>query len=102
VQETSSPQRKSDKKKLNSLNDSANNSSTDASSAGSHRLFLGSVGVNGTLRLGGVRAALGLLALLVRLVDGNGVPGLGVGHAALLLRDVALKRKLLVILRVFF
>jgi hypothetical protein len=60
-------------------------------SAGSHRLFGGSVGVDGALSLGSVGAALGLLALLVRLVDGDGVPGLGVGHAALLLGDVTLE-----------
>jgi hypothetical protein len=60
-------------------------------STGSHRLFGGSVGVDGALGLGSVGAALGLLALLVRLVDGDGVPGLGVGHAALLLGDITLR-----------
>ena len=89
--------RTDDKKKLNSLNDSTNNSSTDTSSAGSHRLFCGSVGVDGALGLGGVGAALGLLALLVRLVDGDRVPGGGVGHAALLLGDIVLKERSLVL-----
>jgi hypothetical protein len=87
-----SPTRRDDKKiKLNSLNDSTNNSSTDTFSAGSHRLYRGSVGVDGSLGLGSVGTALGLLALLVRLVDGDGVPGLGVGHAGLLVGDVALE-----------
>ena len=54
------------------------------------RLFLRPVGVNGAHRLGGVGAALRLLALLVGLVDGNRVPGRGVGHALLLGGDLAL------------
>ena len=54
------------------------------------RLFLRPAGVDGAHRLGGVRAALGLLALLVGLVDGDRVPGRGVGHALLLGSDLAL------------
>lgn len=54
------------------------------------RLFLRPVGVNGAHRLGGVRAALGLLALLIGLVNGDRVPGRGVGHALLLGGDLAL------------
>jgi uncharacterized membrane protein len=59
-----------------------NNSSTDSTLV--CRLFLRPVGVDGAHSLGGVRAALGLLALLVGLVDGDGVPGGAVGHALLL------------------
>lgn len=65
-----------------------NNSSTDFTLV--CRLFLRPVGVDGAHRLGSVRAALGLLALLVGLVDGNGVPGRGIGHALLLGGDLAL------------
>ena len=54
------------------------------------RLFPGSVGVDGAHGLGRVGAALRLLALLVGLVNGDGVPGGGVGHALLLGRDLAL------------
>jgi hypothetical protein len=54
------------------------------------RLFLRPVGVNGAHGLGGVRATLRLLALLVGLVDGNRVPGRSVGHALLLRGDLAL------------
>lgn len=54
------------------------------------RLFLGPVRVNGAHGLRSVRAALGLLALLVGLVDGDRVPGGGVGHALLLGGDLAL------------
>lgn len=53
-------------------------------------LFLGPVGVDGAHRLGSVRATLRLLALFVGLVDGNRVPGGGVGHAGLLGGDLAL------------
>jgi hypothetical protein len=59
------------------------------SSIDSH-LFRRPVGVNGAHSLGGVRAAFRLLALLVGLVDGDGVPGRAVGHARLLGRDLAL------------
>jgi len=48
------------------------------------------VNINGAHGLGSVRAALRLLALLVGLVDGDGVPGGAVGHALLLGRDLAL------------
>jgi len=54
------------------------------------RLFLGPVGVNGAHSLGGVGAALGLLALLIGLVDGDRVPSGAVGHALLLSSDLAL------------
>ena len=54
------------------------------------RLFLRPVGVDGAHGLGGVRATLGLLALLVGLVDGDRVPGRSVGHALLLGGDLTL------------
>ena len=54
------------------------------------RLFRRPVGVDGAHGLGGVGAALRLLALLVGLVDGDGVPGGSVGHALLLGGDLAL------------
>jgi hypothetical protein len=56
----------------------------------SYRLFLRSVNVDGAHSLGSVRATLGLLARLVGLVNGNGVPGGAVGHALLLGGDLAL------------
>ena len=67
---------------------SLNNSSTDSTMV--CRLFLRPVGVDGAHRLGGVRASLGLLALLVGLVNGDRVPGRSVGHALLLGGDLAL------------
>jgi hypothetical protein len=67
---------------------SLNYSSTDSTLV--CRLFLRPVRVDGAHRLGSVRAALGLLALLIGLVDGNGVPGRSVGHAGLLGRNLAL------------
>jgi hypothetical protein len=54
------------------------------------RLFLRPVRVDGAHRFGGVRATLRLLALLVGLMDGDRVPGRGVGHALLLGGDLAL------------
>jgi len=67
---------------------SLNNSSTDYTTVCG--LCCRPAGVDGAHGFGSVRTALGLLALLVGLVDGDGVPGGAVGHALLLGGDLAL------------